>query len=282
MDIKSIGVVGAGTMGTGIAQVAAQAGYPVILSDTKQELINKSLAVIKKNVEKLESQGQLNFSTAEIMDRFTAVVGIQELSDVDMIFEAIPENMEIKQELFAELDALCKPETIICSNTSGLNITKMASATDRSDKVVVTHFFYPVPLMKLVELVKGFDTCEETYQTALEVCTKFGKTAITVKESPLFAVNRILMPMINEAIFVLQEGIAMAEDIDKGMRLALGHPIGPLALADVIGLDILLMVMDTLYEETQDSKYRVCSLLRRMVRAGHYGRKTGRGFYEYK
>jgi 3-hydroxybutyryl-CoA dehydrogenase len=282
MDVKQIGVVGAGTMGAGIAQVAAQTGYSVILSDLKQEFLDKGLAVIKKSLDKLDLKGQLNSTPAEVMGRLTTIIGNKELANVDMIFEVITENMEIKQKLFAELDELCKPETIICSNTSGLSITNIASATHRSDKVVGTHFFYPVPLMKLVELVKGSNTSEETYQTALEVCTNFGKSAINVKEAPLFAVNRILMPMINEAIFVLQEGIATAEDIDKGMILGVSHPIGPLALADVIGLDVLLMVMDTLYKETQDSKYRVCSLLRRMVRAGHYGRKTGRGFYEYK
>ncbi len=282
MDIKKIGVIGVGTMGAGIAQVAAQAGYSVLLFDIKPELIAKSLTLIQKSLDKLAAKGRLNASVAEIMGRFTIVEGIAAMAEIDMIFEVIPENMDIKQKLFARLDGLCQPETIFCTNTSGLSITDIASATNRADKVVGTHFFYPVPLMELVELVKGLKTSAETYQTALEICTRFGKSAITVKEAPLFAINRILMPMINEAMFVLQEGIATAEDIDKGMQLALGHPIGPLALADVIGLDVLLMVMDTLYEETQDSKYRVCCLLRRMVRAGYYGRKNGRGFYEYK
>ncbi|WP_203555977.1 3-hydroxyacyl-CoA dehydrogenase NAD-binding domain-containing protein [Bacillus sp. B15-48] len=281
MSIKTIAVIGAGNMGSGIAQVAACSGYQVILSDLKEDFINRGLVGIKKNVEKLASKGKLNDSPETIMDRFTTTSNLAEIKDVDLVFEVIIENMEKKKELYKEIDEICKPETIFCSNTSGLSITEMASATKRPDKVIGTHFFNPVPVMELVEIIRGNDTSEETYLIAKDLCQSFGKTLITVNEAPLFAVNRILAPMINEAIFVLQDGVASAEDIDLGMKLGANHPIGPLALADLIGLDVLLTALDTLYVETADSKFRPATLLRKLVRAGHYGRKTGRGFYEY-
>ncbi|MBM4763773.1 3-hydroxybutyryl-CoA dehydrogenase [Bacillus sp. B15-48] len=279
--MKTIAVIGAGNMGSGIAQVAACSGYQVILSDLKEDFINRGLVGIKKNVEKLASKGKLNDSPETIMDRFTTTSNLAEIKDVDLVFEVIIENMEKKKELYKEIDEICKPETIFCSNTSGLSITEMASATKRPDKVIGTHFFNPVPVMELVEIIRGNDTSEETYLIAKDLCQSFGKTLITVNEAPLFAVNRILAPMINEAIFVLQDGVASAEDIDLGMKLGANHPIGPLALADLIGLDVLLTALDTLYVETADSKFRPATLLRKLVRAGHYGRKTGRGFYEY-
>lgn len=281
MSIKTIGVIGAGSMGSGIAQVAACGGFQVILSDIEEDFLTKGLGVIRKSLEKLSSKGKLSDSVETILDRFTATTRLEDLKDADLVFEVIIENMEKKKELYRKIDQICKPETIFCSNTSGLSITEMASATKRADRVVGTHFFNPVPLMELVEIIRGNDTSDETYMIAKDLCESFGKKSITVNEAPLFAVNRILVPMINEAIFVLQEGVATKEDIDLGMKLGANHPIGPLALADAIGLDVLLMVMETLYEETADSKYRPATLLKKLVRAGHFGRKTGSGFYEY-
>jgi 3-hydroxybutyryl-CoA dehydrogenase len=281
MSINTIGVIGAGSMGSGIAQVAACAGFQVILSDIQEEYLTRSLGVIRKSLEKLSLKGKLTDSVETILDRFTTTTRLEDLKEADLVFEVIIENMEKKKELYRKIDQICKPEAIFCSNTSGLSITEMASATKRADRVIGTHFFNPVPLMELVEIIRGNDTADETYLIAKDLCESFGKKSITVNEAPLFAVNRILAPMINEAIFVLQEGVATKEDIDLGMKLGANHPIGPLALADMIGLDVMLMVMETLYEETADSKYRPATLLRKLVRAGHYGRKTGRGFYEY-
>jgi 3-hydroxybutyryl-CoA dehydrogenase len=268
-------------MGSGIAQTAACAGFQVILSDIQEDYLTRSLGVIRKSLEKLSSKGKLTDTIETILDRFTATTRFEDLKEADLVFEVIIENMEKKKELYRNIDQICKPEAIFCSNTSGLSITEMASATKRADRVIGTHFFNPVPLMELVEIIRGNDTSDETYLIAKDLCESFGKKSITVNEAPLFAVNRILAPMINEAIFVLQEGVATKEDIDLGMKLGANHPIGPLALADMIGLDVMLMVLDTLYQETADSKYRPATLLRKLVRAGHYGRKTGRGFYEY-
>jgi len=269
-------------MGNGIAQVAAEAGYQVIIRDIEERFVEKGLDAIKKNLQRAVDKGKLEQVRAEeILGRIRGVVNLDELAEADVVIEAIIEKMEPKKILFKELDAICKKSTVFASNTSGLSVTEIASATNRREKVVGMHFFNPVPVMKLVEIIKGQDTSEESYQVIKNLVESFGKTGILVNDAPLFAVNRVLVPMINEAIFVLTEGTASAEDIDQGMKLGANHPIGPLALADLIGLDTLLFVIETLYTETGDSKYRPCPLLKKLVRAGHLGRKTGQGFYRY-
>jgi len=283
MEIKTVGVVGAGTMGAGIAQVAAQAGFKVIMRDIAGDLVSRGLNTISKNLDRSVKKGGVSQEEADtVLGRIKGTTELKEMAGCDLIIEAIVENMEIKKKVYKELDSICKPEVILASNTSGLSITEIAAATKRPNRVIGMHFFNPVPVMKLVELIKGAETGENTYTVAEELVRKMGKEPIKVNEAPLFAVNRILVPMINEAMFVLMEGIASAEDIDKGMKLGANHPIGPLALADLIGLDTLLMVVETLYNETGDSKYRPCPLLKKLVRAGHLGRKTGQGFYSYK
>lgn len=280
--MKTIGVIGFGTMGSGISQVCVEAGYEVIAIEQDKAYFDRGLKQLSKNWNRAIEKGRASKETIkEYESLLNTSTEWESVADADFIIEAVSEDMELKKQIFKRIDQIVNDEAIIVSNTSGLSITEIASVVRNPQRVMGFHFFNPVPVMKLVELIKGYDTSEETYQRSKELVESLGKEAIAVKESPLFAVNRILVPMINEAIFVLQEGVASADDIDKGMRLGANHPIGPLALADLIGLDTLLFVQDSLYEETQDSKYRAAPLLRKLVRAGHLGRKSGKGFYEY-
>jgi 3-hydroxybutyryl-CoA dehydrogenase len=277
-----IGVIGSGTMGNGIAQVMADAGYDVVLCDVNKEALERAAKTIDKNVGRLyKKQGKELAEATKVLARIEFTTELSPLKDADVVIEAIIEKMDVKKKVFQELDALCEDKTIFASNTSGLSITELGASTERADRVVGMHFFNPVPVMKLVEVIRGSDTSDDTYEVIIELVRSIGKESISIVDAPLFVVNRILVPFINEAIFVLGEGIASAKDIDKGMMLGANHPIGPLALADMVGLDTLLFVAETLLEETGDSKYRVPPLLRKHVRAGHLGRKSGRGFYQY-
>lgn len=282
MSINIVGVVGAGLMGSGIAQISAQAGFQVVLQDVEYKFVERGIGMIKANLDKAVTKGKLDLNEAmSILTRIKGTTNLKDLQEADFVIEAIIENIELKKNLFSDLDKLCKTDAIFATNTSGLSITEIAAATGRQERVIGMHFFNPVPVMKLVEIIRGAKTSNEVLELTNEVARRMGKEAINVKEAPLFAVNRILAPMLNEAMFVLAEGIASAEDIDKGMCLGANHPIGPLALADLVGLDTLLFVLDTLYHETADSKYRPCPLLKQKVRAGDLGRKSGKGFYIY-
>lgn len=280
--MEKIFVLGAGTMGSGIVQAFAQKGYEVIVRDIKDELVQSGIVRINNGLSKLVSKGKMTEETKEdILSRISGTTDMNLAADCDLVVEAAIETMKIKKEIFAELDKICKPETILASNTSSLSITEVASATNRPEKVIGMHFFNPAPVMKLVEIIRGMATSQETFDAVKELSVAIGKEPVEVEEAPGFVVNRILIPMINEASFIFQEGIASVEDIDTAMKYGANHPMGPLALGDLIGLDVCLAIMDVLYNETGDTKYRSSSILRKYVRAGWLGRKSGRGFYNY-
>ncbi len=283
MEISKVCVLGSGIMGAGIAQVVAEAGFDVTMRDVDNRFLDKGLATIRKNLERAVSRAKIDTAELEaIMRRISVTTDLKiAAGEAHLIIEAVTEVMSLKKEVFRELGGMCQAEAILASNTSGLSITEMAAVTRKPDRFIGMHFFNPVPIMKLVELTRGFVTSDETFAVSKAFVEKIGKTPIEVREAPGFAVNRILCPMINEAIFACAEGVASAEDIDRAMVLGANHPIGPLALADMVGLDTLLLVLEGLHQELGEDKYRPAPLLRKMVRAGYLGRKSGKGFYDY-
>lgn len=283
MDIKKIMVIGAGQMGGGIAQVCAQAGFDVKLNDIKEESYAKGLAVITNNLSRNVEKGRMTEEEKlAVLGRITKSLNLQDASDVDIVIEAAVENMDIKKSIFAKLDEIAPQHAILASNTSSLPITEIAAATKRPEQVIGMHFMNPVPVMKLVEIIRGLATADEVYKAVEDMTVKLSKTPVEVNDFPGFVANRILMPMINEAIYTLYEGVATEQAIDEVMKLGMNHPMGPLQLADFIGLDTCLYIMETLHEGFGDSKYRPCPLLRKYVKAGWLGKKSGRGFYVYE
>ena len=282
MQISNIGIVGAGTMGSGISQVAALTGYDIVMQDVSDEATSRGLGTIDKSLQRLVDREKI---TADAKDaairKIRTTTNLSDLADCDLVIEAATENMDLKLGLFEEIDKVSRPETIIASNTSSLSLTKLASVSNRPDKVIGMHFFNPVPMMALVEIIRALQTSDDTFTRVDELTRELGKTPVSVKDSPGLVVNRMLVPMINEAVFILYEGIASADEIDAAMKLGAGHPMGPLALADMIGIDVCLYVMNILLEEFGDSKFRPSPLLKQMVDAGYLGRKSGKGFFDY-
>ena len=282
MDIQTIGIIGAGTMGNGIAHTAARSGFKVILHDIAESFLDRAVSTIAKNLEREVAKGKITANDKNAaLSRISAVTQNSALSEADFVVEAVIEDIETKLRVFEGMDRIARPGVILASNTSSISITKIASKTKRPDKVIGMHFMNPVPVMPLVEVVRGIATSDETYRMTKELAESLGKTAVEVNDFPGFVSNRVLMPMINEAVYCVMEGVGTAEAIDSVMKLGMNHPMGPLALADLIGLDVCLDIMEVLHSGLGDSKYRPCPLLRKMVDAGHLGRKSGRGFYKY-
>lgn len=280
--MKKIVVIGGGTMGLDIAQVFARKQYDVVVRDISDELIKASEARLHKGLDKLVAKGKLDEAGKNaITGQISFTVELAAASDADLVIEAATENPTIKKQIFTDLDGICKPETILASNTSSISITEIGAATKRPEKVIGMHFFNPATIMKLVEVIRGAKTTDETFTTIYSLSQEIGKEPVEVNEAPGFVVNRILIPMINEGCDLVYNGVASVEDVDKAMKLGANHPMGPLELGDLVGLDVCLAIMDTIYNETHDPKYRASLLMRKMVRAGYLGRKTGKGFYDY-
>jgi 3-hydroxybutyryl-CoA dehydrogenase len=282
MEIKTIGIVGSGTMGGGIAQVAATSGFGIILHDVGQEHLDRALKMMDKSLAKFIEKGKVTEDKGLILGRIKTTTSPEELAKADLVVEAVFEDFEVKKKVLTALDKIVRPEVIMASNTSSISITRLAALTGRPTKFMGMHFMNPVPLMTLVELIRGIATSQETFAAVKGIAEKMGKVPVEANDFPGFISNRILMPMINEAVYALMEGVGTTEAIDTVMKLGMNHPLGPLALADLIGLDVCLYIMEVLYDGFKDTKYRPCPLLRKMVDAGYLGRKAGRGFYEYK